>query len=296
MARVVVVHGINSTYGGPGSMAQVWVPGLLDGVGLAGYGGRLAVGDIGCVFYGDVFRRSGRLLGEDEASVLSAEDVDGDEAAWLAAWWQHASEVDPTVIPPGRRTLGGVGGVQAALAALAGSKFLAGVGEGLLILWLKQVKAYFTRPEVREKIQHRFAEAIGCDTEVVVAHSLGSVVAYEALCAHPDWPVARLVTLGSPLAIRNMILDRLTPKPSRCEGRWRGMWPGGVGAWVNIADRIDFVALVKTLAPTFGASVVDVEINNGVRLHDVRRYLSAAETGKAVIDPAGLAVGMGRDE
>jgi pimeloyl-ACP methyl ester carboxylesterase len=185
-----------------------------------------------------------------------------------------------------------VSGVQAALAALAGSKFLAGAGERLLILWLKQVTAYFTKPEVREKIQHRFAEAIGGDTEVVVAHSLGSVVAYEALCAHPDWPVARLVTLGSPLAIRNMILDRLTPKPSQRDGRWRGAWPDGVGAWVNIADRIDFVALVKTLAPTFGESIVDVEINNGARLHDVGRYLTAAETGNAVIDPAALAGGM----
>jgi hypothetical protein len=148
------------------------------------------------VFYGDVFCRSGRLLGADEASVLSAEDVDGDEAVWLAAWWQYASVVDPTVIPPGRRTLGGMRGVQAALATLAGSKFLAGAGERLLILWLKQVKAYFTRPEAREKIQRRFAEAIGCDTDVVVAHSVGSVIAYEALCAHPDWPVVRLVTLA----------------------------------------------------------------------------------------------------
>jgi pimeloyl-ACP methyl ester carboxylesterase len=296
VARVVAVHGINNTYGGPSSMAEVWVPALLDGVDLAGYGGRLAVRDIACVFYGDVFRRSGRLLGDDGASVLTAEDVDGDEAAWLAAWWQQASETDPTVIPPGRRTLGGVSGVQAALAALAGSKFLAGAGERLLILWLKQVKAYFTKPEVRERIQHRFAEAIGCDTEVVVAHSLGSVVAYEALCAHPDWPVARLVTLGSPLAIRNMILDRLTPKPSQRDGRWRGAWPDGVRTWVNIADRLDFVALVKTLAPTFGASIVDVEINNGARLHDVRRYLTAAETGNAVIDPAALAGGMGQDE
>ncbi|MDQ3885826.1 MAG: alpha/beta hydrolase, partial [Actinomycetota bacterium] len=264
MARVVALHGINNTYGGPSSMRAAWVPALLDGVDLAGYQGKLADRDIACVFYGDVFRRPGRLLGDEECSVLSAADVDGDEAVLLAAWWQEASQTDSAVVPPGRRTLGVVSGVQ---AALAGSKFLAGTAEQLLILWLKQVKAYFTRPGVREKIQHRFAEAIGCDTEVVVAHSLGSVVAYEALCAYPDWPVTRLVTLGSPLAIRNMIFDRLIPKPSQFDGRWRAAWPEGVGAWVNIADRIDFVALVKTLAPAFGESIVDVEIDNGARLH-----------------------------
>ena len=48
----------------------------------------------------------------------------------------------------------------------------------------------------------------------MVGHSLGSVVAYEALCAHPEWPVRALVTLGSPLGIRNLIFDRLVPAPA----------------------------------------------------------------------------------
>ncbi len=57
MARVVVVHGINNTYSGPRSMAAEWVPALLDGIYLAGHGGSLAADDIGCVFYGDLFRK-----------------------------------------------------------------------------------------------------------------------------------------------------------------------------------------------------------------------------------------------
>ncbi|MFD8967973.1 hypothetical protein ACFV0C_23770 [Streptomyces sp. NPDC059568] len=48
---------------------------------------------------------------------------------------------------------------------------------------------------------------------VIVAHSLGSVIAYEALCAHPDWPDLTLVTLGSPLAVRGVVFDRLAPPP-----------------------------------------------------------------------------------
>ena len=155
------------------------------------------------------------------------------------------------MVPPDARTLGGFG-PQAALAALANSRFLADTSERLLIHWLRQVRTYFTDAEIRRQIQARFAEAITSDTRVVVAHSLGSVVAYEALAAHPNWNVPTLVTLGSPLGIRNIILDRLHPAPEQtAAGGVRGRWPGSVTRWTNIADRRDFVALVKKLHEVF---------------------------------------------
>jgi pimeloyl-ACP methyl ester carboxylesterase len=116
----------------------------------------------------------------------------------------------------------------------------------------------------------------------VVAHSLGSVVAYEGLCAHPEWRVRGLVTLGSPLAIRNVILDRLHPSPQQVAGLWRATWPSPLTSWANIADRADFVALEKRLRPVFGEKVADTEISNGARMHHVARYLTAAETGAAI--------------
>jgi len=266
-------------------MAREWVPALLGGVTLAGRTGLLSAEDVGCVFYGDVFRRPGRFLGADDVELLGPEDVDDPaEVELLAQWWNEASRVDSGVVPPGARTLGGKVGVQAALAALAGSRFLAGVSERLLVLWLRQVRAYFTQPEIRNRIQARFAEAIGADTRVVVAHSLGSVVAYEALCAHPQWSVRALVTLGSPLGIRNVVLDRLLPPPERAGKIVRGRWPGGVSMWTNIADRSDFVALVKSLSGVYGSAVVDVEVDNGVQVHQVGRYLTAVETGAAVAE------------
>ena len=91
----------------------------------------------------------------------------------LEAWWREAAAADPGVVPPGDTNNGAGDKVQAALAALAGSRFLAGATERLLILWLRQVRAYFTEPALREQIQHRFAEAIAPDTEVVVAILLG---------------------------------------------------------------------------------------------------------------------------
>jgi hypothetical protein len=284
VARVVAVHGINNTYAAPTVMAAEWVPALMGGVTLVGGDGLLTPDDVGCVFYGDVFRRPGRYLGGDELESLTPDDIeDEQDAALLAAWWREAARVDPGVIPPDARTLGAASGVQAALAALAGSRFLAGTTERLLIMWLRQVRAYFTQPGTRQSVRQRLARAIGPDTEVVVAHSLGSVVAYEGLCAHPEWPVRALVTLGSPLAIRTIILDRLIPAPVRVDRGWRGAWPGSIKAWTNIADRLDFVALAKSLAPVFGAAITDVEISNGARMHDVRRYLTAVETGRAIV-------------
>jgi hypothetical protein len=288
VARVVLIHGIRQTFKGADLVAGEWVPALLSGIRLAGGGGLLAAEDIEAVFYGDLFRPPGRPgdrhLGEDDVEVLDATDVpDGLEAQLLLDWWREAAVVDSAVIPPDERSLGVGSSVQAALAALSGSRLLAGASERLLIFLLRQVRAYFTDVSVRAAARHRFAEVVSTDTQVVVAHSLGSVVAYEGLCANPGWPVRGLVTLGSPLGIRNVVFDRLVPTPVQVNGAWRTTWPGGVRSWTNVADRLDFVALVKDLAPLFG-DVADHVIHNGWKVHDVTRYLTARETGEGILN------------
>src|SRR4029077_2623471 len=99
--------------------------------------------------------------------------------------------------------------------------------ERAMLFDLQQVRRYLTDPVVRSAVQDRVAAAVDNDTRVVVGHSLGSVVAYEVLCAYPEWPVRSLVTLGSPLGIRNLIFDRLMPEPvAAASGRMTGVWPG----------------------------------------------------------------------
>ena len=116
------------------------------------------------------------------------------------------------------------------------------------------------------------------DTRVIVAHSLGSVVAYEALCANPQWPVRHFITLGSPLGIRNLIFDALQPAPQREVGAW----PGNVQHWTNISDSGDVVALTKKLEPLFMPQIVDLSVANGMKVHDASRYLTTREAGDAI--------------
>ncbi|MFD5231658.1 hypothetical protein ACFWJ5_24590 [Streptomyces qaidamensis] len=148
----------------------------------------------------------------------------------------------------------------------------------MMVLALKQVRRYMNEPVVRQEARARVPEEVGPDTRVVGAHSLGSVVAYEALCEHPEWPVTDLVTVGSPLGL-SLIFNWLSPLPD--EGR--GAWPGGIRRWTNLTDPGDVVAVVHRLAPRFGA-VADESLDNGLKPHSLLRYLTAQKTGRAVAE------------
>jgi alpha-beta hydrolase superfamily lysophospholipase len=189
------------------------------------------------------------------------------------------------VIGPGARTLARTpGGVQGALRALAGSRYFAALADRALLGDLRQVREYLHEPEIRRRARERVSGTIGNDTRVLVGHSLGSVVAYEALAANPGWPVVLLVTLGSPLGIPNLIFDRLepAPHPAAVQTGPRGHWPGPGRAWVNVADQGDVVALVKDLRVAFGPDVDSWMVDNGATAHNVKPYLTAVETGRAI--------------
>ena len=292
MARVVCVHGIGQQREAANMLHALWAPALCGGVGLAG--GRLTEVEVRCAFYGDLFRPPGSHLVVGDP-LIRAEDLNSFERDLLAGWWAEAARTDEAVISPDARTLARMpGSVQGALRALTGLRFFAALGERALLGDLQQVRDYFHEPEVRRQARQRVSEAIEDDTQVLVGHSLGSVVAYEALYANPRWPVTTLVTLGSPLGIPNLIFDRLEPAPlSEAAARTgtRGRWPGKGREWVNVADQGDVVALVKDLRVAFGPCVDCWVVDNGATAHDVRPYLTALETGKAIW--AGIDAGPG---
>ncbi|WP_197043710.1 hypothetical protein [Saccharothrix sp. NRRL B-16314] len=289
------MHGIGQQVLGEGSLLKDWQPALLDGLrrhadttassrSVAAALDVRAV-DVAMAFYGDVFRPAGSFLAVGDPILGVADVAAGLERELLAAWWAEAARVDGRVAPPGGDTLAATPQwVQRGLMQLSNSRFFAGAALRVMVRDLKQVARYLTEPAVRTAARARVTELLEADTRVVVAHSLGSVVAYEALCATPGHRVRALVTLGSPLGIANLMFDRLDPAP--VDGQ--GAWPGDQElVWTNVADPGDVVALVKDLRPRFGRRVRNAVVDNGAKAHSVVPYLTDAVTGAAIA--AGLA-------
>ncbi|MBB6390011.1 hypothetical protein [Microbacterium thalassium] len=137
-----------------------------------------------------------------------------------------------------------------------------------------------TKADMRADVQQIVWDTIEANhPRIVIAHSLGSVVTWETLWAHPPTqPIDLLLTIGSPLALPKVVYDKLTP--STATGR-PGR-PPGVKRWVNLADPGDLVAVPRLLSRYFDGIDTDLEPTiSTVRVfnfHDVDRYLANPTT------------------
>ena len=283
LAAVVVVHGVGQQLEGELTLHNRFFTALKQSVTRAG--GAIGPDDVVFASYGEFFRPAAEVLSPlpyfDEESV-----EEGYESELLAALWQRAAEVDSQVVPPDEEVLGrSPVWASHALAALSRSRYFAGVADSLLIGNLKQVHWYFTDAALRARIRQVVAGLISAGTRVVIAHSLGSVAAYETLCVLPERPALSFVTLGSPLGLPNLIFDRLEPAP-RAAGAVRGQWPACARSWTNIADASDVVTMVEDLRPLFGPEMRQIRVHNGAHAHDLAAYLTEPLTGEAIV--AGL--------
>ncbi len=150
----------------------------------------------------------------------------------------------------------------------------------LVTAFCRELHRYLTDPARRRAARATVADTIASHrTRAVLAHSLGSVVAYEALWAHPHLDVDLLVTLGSPLAMPDVVFDRLDPAPLNGKGER----PPGVQRWINIADPGDVIAIPRELARHFHG--VDADLTTAIgafKAHKVTGYLSCTTTAAAL--------------
>ena len=147
------------------------------------------------------------------------------------------------------------------------------------VVWraLRQVTLYMCDIDgTREKALRRVAELMDSSTQVLIGHSLGSVVAYEA--AHLiDAHCPLLLTLGSPLGLDTVVFDRLVPQPPG--------YPDHIGRWTNVADLDDLVAADPNLRPRFqpqGAGRLESLLVTNASPHQAVDYLGTPEVGRAV--------------
>jgi len=281
MARILIVHGIGQELEGPHSLHARLFPALRDGLSRAGT--EIRPEAVSCASYGELFRPHGEFLAPtpyyDDSNIEP-----GYEEDLLIAIWRHAACCDETVVPPDEEVLSRVPSpARRALAAMSGSRFLAGLAERSFIGDLKQVSSYFCDQDLRAAVQDKVALAVTDDTQVIIGHSLGSVVAYEVLFAHSRPGIKALITLGSPLGLRNLIFDRLRPPPvpDGLGGHFKGVWPP-VRMWGNVADDGDVVAVVEDLRPLFGDDIRQLRVHNGAKAHDMRPYLEDPLTGQLI--------------
>ncbi|MEU0182937.1 hypothetical protein ABZ312_17340 [Streptomyces sp. NPDC006207] len=280
MSRIVVCHGIGYQYKHSETIRTEWYDALRVGMRDAARPVPDAE-DVAAVYYGSCFRsrdaKGGGADGElGDIPPLRIGDVRDPLELELLEAFANGTEAPL----PGRKGLG-----QVALRRLERSEGL-GRPAGRAVIWMvKQVRRYLDPDDtVRVCAQQRFERVVTPDTRVVIGHSLGSIVAYEALCAHPEWGVHTFISLGSPLGV-HAIRNRLVPaSPGGDEG-----FPSAT-RWVNVAAKDDPVALVKQLAPVFG----DVDDQPVVNLpwhhpgkyafgsHSVLRYLTTGEVADAV--------------
>lgn len=145
-------------------------------------------------------------------------------------------------------------------------------------LFAPEVAAYLTDRDKRERCRQAVAETVRRNRpKVVIAHSLGSVVAYETLWANPDLRIDLLITLGSPLGMRNVIFEHLLPAPVN----GRGERPPGVRRWVNIADKDDIAAIPPGLGGCFAGVDAEELVNlDWIDFHTAEKYL-----GCPALDP-----------
>jgi hypothetical protein len=127
------------------------------------------------------------------------------------------------------------------------------------------------RRAIRERLLVVLRKAQKADmATMLIAHSMGSLIAFDVLLANPGLRVDHLVTVGSPLG-----LGEVKAHSRRELGPLKV--PEGVGCWDNFSDRRDpIAALDMRLASDFPANSRGVMIAD----HSVRN-LYVAPSGKA---------------
>ncbi len=307
MAKIVYIHGIDNQRESEDLIEKDWTPALAGGIRLAGDGAladrlllpRSEPDAIECraAYYGHLFRSpDDRMSGAEDLRDLSPERTEIAEAIVLE-WLERVAERAPSGsadAQQAQRTLDilrepeqagamGHGNVlREALRTLSRVSWLAKPGMGVVKRFYKaldQVTRYLTDEAIREQVQQIVSDLVTSETRVIIGHSLGSVVAYEA--AHQlKGPLPLLVTLGSPLGLRTIVTERLRPAPS---------FPTHVTTWLNVANLEDVVAAEPDLRSRFAADLPGSSRFEGVRFtepkdpHRVETYLGREPVGREAI-------------
>lgn len=291
--RIVLVHGREQARKIPLNEKRAWIDMVETGLQRNGYSVNLNERNVRFAYYGNALESHWKGLPESEVVVLDNAEVLSDE----------------TVVPPGEEefAIAVLKGVADGLGVDYHSAFAPDAEFGELgfrnnpilrrllqllnahaptlgiasLFWAtRDVYAYATDPEFQRRLDAAVATAMSADdSNVVVAHSLGSVVALSTLLSgesQHDWSVPLFLTLGSPLGV-TAIHDRL-----------RNLrYPRSVARWLNAFDERDVVSLTPLHDSDFPPGGIENhhEVQNtSDDHHGVAEYLQDPVVARALFE------------
>ncbi len=298
MVRIVLVHGIAQEQLSADDLENQWLPAMAGGLRNAGHPDladhlwpiQPADRPARMAFYGDLF-----LAADQQGATIDLSDDQRDLADAIATEWltnavestrprdAGTAQLELQALQSDRGDAQGIRGTSArAVAALDRISWFGHAGFHLAKLnkTVAQAVRYLTEPDIRAAAIDAVHQQLDTGTRVVVAHSLGSVVAYEALRARPQ-QLPLLITLGSPLGLASVI-RRLQEPPA---------YPTGLNRWINLVDRDDIIAARPSLNNFFNTGRPDYAtfdstytVDNGAEPHRATFYLTKETTGQAIAE------------
>lgn len=294
--QLVLVHGRAQQNKDADALKAEWLEALAEGFAKSGLTLPIAESDVRFAYYGDTLYEmvDGKPADEAAAVVLRGQDNDTDEQEFSRAIMrevrqrtgitdaQLAEFVDQGVVERGPLNWEWFQGFLRAV-----DKYVPHGSGSSIALFTHDVYQYLKNSNIREAIDEGVSAAIRKDVEtVVVAHSLGTVVAYNLLRQHGadrGWNCVSFVTVGSPLAIGAIRTALKSFAPIRC--------PPCVRAWFNALDERDVVALFPLdstsfpLDPAMPAIANKRDVRNRTEnRHGISGYLDDKEVARRIYD------------
>ena len=145
--------------------------------------------------------------------------------------------------------------------------------------FLLETYLYLANPHFMQEVHHRIHDQLySSRPQILVAHSLGSVIAYNYLTQHPELNIKRFITLGSPLAFK--VIQTHLPQPI--------VRPAAIsGDWINFYCSDDFLTAFPLSEPPFQLqpAIINQEIHTSIyHPHDIDGYIQHPDVIKVLLE------------
>lgn len=259
--KLIFIHGIGQVENDPAVLTQDWIADLIhskvDGQAIAAAQPEMA-------YYAKILAEGrGRIALQESASDRKARAKFGIEVAKDLGVAIHRIAAN---VQEGSASIPRIATGLLAANPLQGPWSLSDI--------IDEVFDYLTKPALRTAIDEHVATFLDDQPVTIVAHSLGTLVAYRLL-RDRKIRCRRLITLGSPLSFKIV--------RASLDGPFS--YPVGLLDWRNFFDPIDLVCLGRAFPshPTWSPRLIHDQVNNEHDFgHDADGYLRTSEVGRAV--------------